>query len=95
MKGTPEACTRTPGAWLQIASRAVALGRSTGRGSCGSGCPWGASRQMRQARISRSRRASSRAPCRSYVEDQPVLGQHHARVGHLAAPRQHTLRPYA
>ena len=45
----PEACTRTPGAWLQMQMRAVALGRSTGRGSCGSGVPCGASRQMRQA----------------------------------------------
>ena len=37
VKGVPEACTRTPGAWLQMQMRAVALGRSTGRGSCGSG----------------------------------------------------------
>ena len=28
----PEACTRTPGAWLQMQMDALALGRKTGRG---------------------------------------------------------------
>ena len=37
MNGLPEACTRTPGAWLQMHSRALVLGRRTGRGACGNG----------------------------------------------------------
>ena len=37
VNGVPEACTRVPGAWLHTHSRAVALTRSTGRGSCGKG----------------------------------------------------------
>jgi hypothetical protein len=60
----PEACTRTPGAWLQMQMDALALGRNTGRGSCGNGGPLGVSRQMRQALISAARRASTRSPLR-------------------------------
>jgi len=60
----PEACTRTPGAWLQMQMDALALGRNTGRGSCGNGGPCGVSRQMRQALMSDTRRASARSPLR-------------------------------
>jgi hypothetical protein len=60
----PEACTRTPGAWLQMQMDALALGRNTGRGACGNGGPRGVSRQMRQALISDTRRASTRSPLR-------------------------------
>ena len=44
--------------WLGVSTFAVADGTSTGRGSCGSGRPSGASRQILQARI-RATSASS------------------------------------
>jgi hypothetical protein len=43
---------------------ALALGRNTGRGACGNGGPRGVSRQMRQALISDTRRASTRSSLR-------------------------------
>jgi hypothetical protein len=43
---------------------ALALGRNTGRGSCGKGGPRGVSRQMRQALISATRRARTRSALR-------------------------------
>jgi len=44
---------------------ALALGRNTGRGACGNGGPRGVSRQMRQALISDTRRASTRSSLRA------------------------------
>ncbi len=81
VKGLPEACTRTPGAWLQMQMRAVVLGRSTGRGSCGSGCSVGriAADAARLAPRAPAAASSAAAP-RSYVEHEAVLGQH-ARAG--------------
>ena len=68
VKGVPEACTLVPGAWLHTASRAVLLARSTGRGSCGSGLPCGASTQRRQARMAESTVSSSAVRAVSVID---------------------------
>ena len=71
----PLACTLVPGACPAMSTLAVVEPTTTGLGSCGSGEPCGASRQMRQARM-RVRYASSAATgCRATAGQALALGR--------------------
>ena len=72
----PLACTLVPGACPAMSTLAAVEPTTTGLGSCGSGEPCGASRQMRQARM-RARYASSSAAagCRATTGQALALGR--------------------